>query len=194
MLTTGVYKIIEVKRTGTTKDGRKYVHCLAVDFFNQGDKETGKKGQFVTLKAFGSTAEFIERNVNSIRRAYISGELSVDTYMDKMEVTKTITFNGTKGKVKFNVDVPKTSLSLDVQNIRFLDKPNEKSDEIAMIADDSDEATFIVEDEETDAPRGSYSEDDEVAETTVDDETTVDVVTTDNNDDAPVIGRKRVRR
>ena len=34
-------------------------------YFNQGDKETGKKGQFVTLKAFGPTAEFIERNVNS---------------------------------------------------------------------------------------------------------------------------------
>ena len=149
MLTSGVFKLIEVKRSGVTADKKKYVHVLAVDFFNQNEKDSDVKTNFFILKAFGSTAEFIERNISGARRAFVTGELDVTNYMDKMEVSKKLTFNGQSGSVKFKVDVEKTSLSINITNIRFLDKPHDSA--TTFIADDSDddEVVFSVEDDDT---------------------------------------------
>lgn len=147
MITTGVFKILKIERSAYTSNKTKYVHCLAVDFFNQGDKEAGIKGQFVMLKAFGSNAEFLEKNAVGIRRVYVSGELSVDTYKEKIELSDKISFNGVSGTVKIPGEVEKQSLSITVHSARFLDKPNESATGATFIADESGSGSTFVPDE-----------------------------------------------
>lgn len=154
MQTTGVFKLIEIKRTGETtgKSKTKYIHVLAVDYFNQKKEDEDKKVDFFMIKAFGSTAEFIERNMSGSRRAFVVGDLEIGHYMEKMAVEKKLTFAGQSGKAKFEVDVEKTSISIIARDVRFLDKPNEKasifvpdeessSDEVVFEVDDQNEST-----------------------------------------------------
>ena len=165
MQTNGVFKLIEIKRTGETagKNKTKYIHVLAVDFFNQKKEGEEGKADFFIIKAFGATADFIERNMSGSRRAFITGDLEIGHYTDKMHVEKKLTFAGPSGKAKFDVDIEKTSISIVARDVRFLDKPNEKasifvpdeessSDEVVFEVDDQNESTSS--NEET---AGSYT-------------------------------------
>lgn len=148
MQTNGVFKLIEVKRKGETtgKNKTKYIHVLAVDFFNQKKEGEEGKADFFMVKAFGSTADFIERNMAGSRRAFITGDVVIDHYTDKIQVEKKLTFNGQSGKAKFDVEVEKTSISIIARDVRFLDKPNESAGAV-FVADDSssDEVIFEVD-------------------------------------------------
>lgn len=148
MQTTGVFKLIEVKRTGETtgKNKTKYIHVLAVDFFNQKKEGEEGKADFFMVKAFGATADFIERNMAGSRRAFITGDLSIDHYTDKMAVEKKLTFAGQSGKAKFDVDVERTSISIIARDVRFLDKPNESATIFVPDGEsNSDEVVFEVD-------------------------------------------------
>lgn len=149
MQTNGVFKLIEIKRTGETtgKNKTKYIHVLAVDFFNQKKEGEEGKADFFMIKAFGATADFIERNMSGSRRAFITGDLEIGHYTDKMPVEKKLTFAGQSGKAKFEVDVEKTSISIVARDVRFLDKPNETA--TVFVPDEngnSDEVVFEVDD------------------------------------------------
>lgn len=141
----GIFKLIRIQREGVTSNGSHYINVLAVDFFGQKKEgeDDNKKADFYMLKAYGSTADFVKRNCTGTRRAFVIGELQVEHYKDTMEVEKKLIFNGQSGHIKFNVEVEKTSLSINVSSIRFLDKPNETSD-IQFQADNanSDEVEF----------------------------------------------------
>ena len=162
--TTGVFKLISVKANGTAKNGRKYVHILAVDFFNQPTEEErnqGVKCQFFMLKAFGDKAEFLLKNfndANGTRRAFIAGDIQLDTYTSKQKVSKTISFNGQKGKCTFDIDVAKKSVGIIVNDIRFLDKPNAKANttEFTPATDEEEVVEFQVEAEQK-GPAGEHT-------------------------------------
>lgn len=146
MQTNGIFKLIEIKRAGETagKNKTKYIHVLAVDFFNQ--KKEGEKADFFIIKAFGATADFIERNMSGSRRAFITGDLEIGHYIEKMPVEKKLTFAGQYGKAKFDVDVEKTNISIVARDVRFLDKPNETA--TVFVPDESgngDEVIFEVD-------------------------------------------------
>ena len=158
MQTNGVFKLIEIKRTGETagKSKTKYIHVLAVDFFNQKKEGEEGKADFFIIKAFGATADFIERNMSGSRRAYISGDLEIGHYTDKMSVEKKLTFAGQSGKAKFEVDVEKTSISIIARDVRFLDKPNETA--TVFVPDESgngDEVIFEVDEPGTESTPAS---------------------------------------
>ena len=149
MQTNGIFKLIEIKRAGETagKNKTKHIHVLAVDFFNQKKEGEEGKADFFIIKAFGATADFIERNMSGSRRAYISGDLEIGHYMEKMAVEKKLTFAGQSGKAKFDVDVEKTSSSIVARDVRFLEKPNETA--TVFVPDEngnSDEVVFEVDD------------------------------------------------
>lgn len=149
MQTNGIFKLIEIKRAGETagKNKTKYIHVLAVDFFNQKKEGEEGKADFFIIKAFGATADFIERNMSGSRRAFITGDLEIGHYTDKMPVEKKLTFAGQSGKAKFEVDVEKTSISIVARDVRFLDKPNETA--TVFVPDEngnSDEVVFEVDD------------------------------------------------
>lgn len=164
MQTNGIFKLIEIKRTGETagKNKTKYIHVLAVDFFNQKKEGEEGKADFFLVKAFGATADFIERNMSGSRRAFITGDLEIGHYMEKMAVEKKLTFAGQSGKAKFEVDVEKTSISIIARDVRFLDKPNETA--TVFVPDESgsgDEVIFEVDEpgtESTPAPTSSNGE------------------------------------
>lgn len=162
---SGVFKLISVKANGTAKNGRKYVNVLAVDFFNQPTEEernAGVKCQFFMLKAFGDTANFILRNFNDsngTRRAFVSGEIQLDTYKTTQPVKKTITHKGQKGTVEFDVEVDRTSVGVIVNDIRFLDKPNAKASSIEFKVDNEEEDIVkftVTDDSETNKPVGEH--------------------------------------
>lgn len=138
MLLNGMVKILKVNRGGKTSNGLAYVHCSAISYDNN--------EQFIMVKAFGSEAEFIQRNLKGARRAFVSGNLKVDTYTEDMEVTKSLVINGAKKTVKFKVQVEKTGLSLEAHAIQFIDKA--KSDDEVEIVDGCDEDVIILDDED----------------------------------------------
>lgn len=156
MQTSGVFKLIEIKRKGETAGAKtKYIQVLAVDFFNQKKEGEEGKADFFLVKAFGATADFIERNMSSCRRAFVTGDLEIGHYTDKMSVEKKLTFAGQTGKAKFDVEVERTSISIIARDVRFLDKPNESV--AVFVADEvgsGDVVEFVVEDSETPSSNG----------------------------------------
>lgn len=137
MLLNGMVRILKINRFGKTSKGEAYVHCSAFSYDNE--------EQFIMVKAFGSEAEFIQRNLKGARRAFVSGNLKVDTYQEEMEVTKSLMISGSKKSVKFKVKVDKTSLSLDINTIQFIDKA--KSDDVVEIIDECEEEVIILGDD-----------------------------------------------
>ena len=163
---SGVFKLISVKASGVTKTTKeKYVSLLAVDFFNQPteeEREAGVKCQYYMLKAFGSTADFILRNFsesNGTRRAFVSGDVQLDTYKTTQKVTKTLVFDGKKGNATFDVEVERTSVAIRINDIRFLDKPNAKADTTEFVPVESGEEVynFTVVDDNATAPAGEHT-------------------------------------
>lgn len=135
MLLNGMVKILKVNREGKTSTGQSYVHCSAISYDNN--------EQFIMIKAFGSEAEFIKRNLKGARRAFVSGSFKVETYTEDMEVTKSMTIGGVKKTAKFKVAVEKTSITIEAHSIQFIDKA--KSDDEEIILTDEDEIEFIDE-------------------------------------------------
>ena len=157
MQTNGVFKLIEIKRAGETagKNKAKYIHVLAVDFFNQKKEGEEGKADFFIIKAFGATADFIERNMSGSRRAYVSGDLEIGHYMEKMDVEKKLTFAGQSGKAKFEINVEKTSISIVARDVRFLDKPNETTTVFVPESENGDEVIFEVDEPGTESTPAS---------------------------------------
>lgn len=134
MLLNGMVKILKVNREGKTSNGNAYVHCSALSYDNN--------EQFIMIKAFGSEAEFIQRNLKGARRAFVSGALKVETYTETMEVTKSMTINGAKKTAKFNVEVEKTGITLEAHSIQFIDKAKSDDEELEIV-DADDEVVFL---------------------------------------------------
>lgn len=150
----GVFKLIKINTKGIGKNGQRYLTATAVNFFDQvskEDRENGIKDTFYSLSFFGNKAEFVEKNFKSedgARRVYLSGELQLRNYMGKQEVTKYLKIEGKKVKATFSVEVEKTSAHVIVDNIRFLDKPNDRAVEVVEENNDDDEIVAEVCDDE----------------------------------------------
>lgn len=160
---TGVFKLISVKNNGVTKNGRKYAHILAVDFFDQPtqeERDNGAKCQFYMIKAFGEKAEFLLKNFNDsngTRRAFISGSIELGSYTSKQKVTQRIRYNGVEGNCTFDVDVVKTSVDIIVSDVRFLDKPNAKVSTADFKPDNTAEAVVDFEPVGESKPAGEHA-------------------------------------
>ena len=164
--TTGVFKLISIGSKGTTKNGQSYVVVNAVNFFDQStveERENGAKDRFYSLKAFGSTADFIIKNFKpeaGTRRAMVTGTLELQDYTTQMEVSKIVKVDGKKVRVKFNVDVDKVKAGVVINDIRLLDKPNMKADdevEAEVVDDEDDVVEAEVVDDDNDAPAGEHT-------------------------------------
>ena len=161
--TTGVFKLISVKANGVSKNGRKYAHILAVEFFDQPtqeERDNGAKCQFYMIKAFGEKAEFLLKNFNDsngTRRAFISGSIELGSYTSKQKVTQRIRYNGVEGNCTFDVDVVKTSVGIIVNDVRFLDKPNAKISTADFKPNTSGEAVIDFEPVGESKPAGEHN-------------------------------------
>lgn len=134
MQISGVFKLLEVTRSGETKHEETFVHCSAISY--------DKSEQFIMIKAFGTDADFIIRNLNGVRRAFVTGELVMSEYEETVDIIKTVAIDGKKRKIKFPIVETKTGLSLHVNSIQFLDK--KKDDEYEDVTDECDDDDIIL--------------------------------------------------
>lgn len=150
MNTTGIFRLHEIKREGVTRESNiPYVHVTAFDFYAQEDKNEA----FIMIHAFGSTAEYIKRNLTKSRRAFIVGNLDLHRYIEEVPVTKIIKVDGKKVKVTFNVDQERSNLCIVANQVRFLDtrEDEEVEGETLEADDDGIEVAEVIEDgEDTD--------------------------------------------
>lgn len=162
MLLSGVFRLLSIERSGITeKKKTKYIHVNAVSF---------PEGDYVMIHAFGAQAEFIERNLNSARRALISGDAQLSTYEVPTEVIKGVKFNGETKKVRLSYVEERMSLSINLATIKFIDKRKDDdtevedeeyidADEDILVAEDIDEED--VEETETKGDDDLLGDDDE---------------------------------
>ena len=109
-------KVLTVNEQGTCEDGRTWVRCTAISFFDEEEK-------VMTLSAFGYYADMILDNHTgeNMRRAMVTGTLEVT----KGKVTKTKKING----VPVNMVVPEYYFQIVADTVRFIDKSNIATEE-----------------------------------------------------------------
>lgn len=135
MQLSGIFKLLKISRQGKDKNGNSYVHVSALSYSDE---------QFIMVKAFGSNADFIIRNLNGARRAYVAGTLVTAMYEQTTVGEMTLKLKSGQEVVKRgDVKVEALGLSLNVSNIQFLDK---KSDNSADAEIDDDEIELSDED------------------------------------------------
>ena len=125
MLTVnGVFKLLSIAREGISeKTGEQYVQINSVSF--------EKKETYYVLVAFGKDAEYIKRCLNVakegeepkyiVRRAMVSGNLSVENYEKAVTVPKKLRYNNEKLDVTFQVAMPQTVLKIYTNSVQFID-------------------------------------------------------------------------
>lgn len=109
-------KVLTVNEQGTCEDGRTWVRCTAVSFFDEEEK-------VMTLSAFGYYADMILDNHTgeNMRRAIVTGTLEVT----KGKVTKTKNING----VPVNMVIPEYYFQIVADTVKFIDKSNLATEE-----------------------------------------------------------------
>lgn len=152
-------KVLTVNEQGVCEDGRSWVRCTAVSFFDEEQK-------LMTLSAFGHYADVILDNHTgeNMRRAMVTGTLQVT----KGKVTKTKKING----VPVNMVIPEYYFQIVADTVRFIDKSN-------LVTEEEYEATNNA------IPEGATidftDDDDEMTSNEVAATTGSDVTFTDDN-------------
>lgn len=157
MNTTGIFRLHEIKREGVTRESNTpYVHVTAFDFYAQEDKNEA----FIMIHAFGSTAEYIKRNLTKSRRAFVVGDLDLHRYIEEVPVTKIIKVDGKKVKVTFNVDQERSNLCIVANQVRFLDaRENDEIEGETLEADDDGiEVAEVIDDDTEDTTTDTSGE------------------------------------
>lgn len=156
--TTGLIKLLKINNEGVTKDARHipFINISAVEWANKDED----KNSFLIVKAFGSTAEYIKRNLNGPRRAMVSGTLTIEKYMAKKTVNQKFDVMGKIQEVPVTVNYEACTTVLIVDSVQFIDKRYEKEEAIVVcndssvivVGDNKSQQVTIVEDTEATTP------------------------------------------
>lgn len=128
-------KILTVDEIGECKDGRTYVRCSALSFFDEDET-------YMVLTAFGAVADMIANNHtgDNMRRALVSGHLEITKGKAKQKVR-------IDGAVK-TIMVPDYQFQILADSVRFIDK-NRSGEVEEDLEDDEDVVEFEIVDENT---------------------------------------------
>ena len=143
-------KVLTVNEQGTCEDGRTWVRCTAISFFDEEEK-------VITLSAFGYYADMILDNHTgeNMRRARVTGTLEVT----KGKVTKTKKING----VPVNMVIPEYYFQIVADTVRFIDKSNlateEEYETTSNAIQEGATIDFTDDDEDTDGEVAATGED-----------------------------------
>ena len=135
-------KILTVDEVGTCKDGRTFVRCSALSFFDEDET-------YMVLTAFGAIADMIADNHTgeNMRRAMVNGRLEITKGKVKQKVR-------IDGAVK-TIMVPDYQFQILADSVRFIDKNRIGETEVEV--DDEDVVDYDIVDadvEETAATDG----------------------------------------
>lgn len=127
-------KILTVDEVGQCKDGRTFVRCSAMSFFDEDDT-------YMVLTAFGAVADMIADNHTgeNMRRAMVSGRLEINTTKTKQKVK----ING----ISKTIMVPDVRFQILADSVRFIDK-NRAGETEADLDDDDDVVEYEAIDEQ----------------------------------------------
>ena len=128
-------KILTVDEVGQCKDGRTFVRCSAMSFFDEDDT-------YMVLTAFGAVADMIADNHTgeNMRRAIVNGRLEITTTRVKQKVK----INGGASKT---IMVPDVRFQILADSVRFIDK-NRAGETNADLDDDDDVVEYEAIDEQ----------------------------------------------
>ena len=105
MIGTGSMRILKKLDGGKDVNGVSWAHFAAITC-EEYLSESEKKSDFYILKAFGSMADYMTRNLNAPRRALISGTIRVEKYLKDLPIVR---------EVQIGDDVYKIDLSTQVE-------------------------------------------------------------------------------
>lgn len=126
MVATGNMRILKKLDGGMGSDNQAWAHFAAIsceEYVN----ETEKKNDFYILKAFGSMAQYIERNLNEPRRAQVTGELKIEKYKKDLVIKRDVNIGDDTYEISFNTQIEtQRPIIHNVSMCKFFDKKREK--------------------------------------------------------------------
>lgn len=126
MIATGNMRILKKLDGGMGSDNQAWAHFAAIsceEYVNENEK----KNDFYILKAFGSMAQYIERNLNEPRRAQIAGELRLEKYTKDLVIKKEVAIENDSYDISFNTQVETQRTTIhNVSMCKFFDKKRDK--------------------------------------------------------------------
>lgn len=126
MIGTGNMKILKKLDGGMGSDNQAWAHFAAISC-EEYVGENEKKNDFYILKAFGSMAQYIERNLNEPRRAQIVGELKLEKYTKDLVIKKEVPIGNDSYDISFTTQVEtQRAVVHNVSMCKFFDKKREK--------------------------------------------------------------------
>lgn len=125
MIGTGNMRILKKLDGGKDVNKVSWAHFAAVtceEYVSEGEK----KSDFYILKAFGSMADYMSRNLNTPRRAQISGTIKVEKYLKDLPITREVKIGNDTYKIDFSTKIEtQRTIIHNVTVCNFLDKKKE---------------------------------------------------------------------
>lgn len=88
----GVFSLLSIQRKGVDANGNAWCQVNAIARQDEKKENT----EFFYVHLFGTQADFAIRNLTEARRAYITGELKVESYIEVIEIKTEVTVNCAK--------------------------------------------------------------------------------------------------
>lgn len=133
MTTTGNMRILKKLDGGEDKNGQAWSHFAAISneqVVGQDEKgETIRTSDFYIVKAFGSLAEYIDRNLNTPRRVQVSGRLEIEKYNRELAIKRDVTIGEDVYEIDFTTGVETARPVIYAYSCDFLDKKREKKED-----------------------------------------------------------------
>jgi hypothetical protein len=124
VVATGTMKVLKKLDGGLDENGKPWAHFAAISCETVEEEE--KKNDFYVLKTFGTTCEYVERNLVHVRRALVSGELKLEKYKKDIKISKDVSIEGEIYSIDFTSKVETQRTCVYVNTCDFLDARKEK--------------------------------------------------------------------
>ena len=125
MIGTGNMRILKKLDGGKDANGVAWAHFAAITC-EEYISETEKKSDFYILKAFGSMAEYITRNLNAPRRAQVVGTIRIEKYLKDLNIEREVQIGDETYKINLSTQVEaQRTVIHNVTVCDFLDKKKE---------------------------------------------------------------------
>lgn len=129
MIANGNMRILKKLDGGEDSNGKAWAHFAAISC--EETVEEVKKNDFYILKTFGSMAEYIDRNLNMARRAFVSGRIRLEKSNKDVAMRRKVKIGEDTYDIDFTSTVETQRTSIYVNECDFLDKKKEKKEETA---------------------------------------------------------------
>lgn len=126
MIASGNMRILKRLDGGEDVNGNPWAHFAAITCEEMVDDT--KKNDFYILKTFGSMVEYVERNLTTPRRAFITGELRQEKSIKEAPIKKNVSIGGKQYGISFAPKFETQRACIFVNVCDFIDKKIQKNE------------------------------------------------------------------